>query len=111
MSDETTTVPTADGGVPTSWQQPPPVRTTAFSFTDFINFRFLITPAFMTVIYVIGVIAIALVAVASLFQNVVAGALILVFGQLYWRIILEFVMVLFKINDSLKSIDGRGKGM
>jgi len=37
--------------------------------------------------------------------------IVLVFGNLYWRVILEFVMVLFRMNDSLQSIDRRGRGM
>lgn len=111
MSDAPAPTPTGGSGPSVSWQQPGSEPGAGFNFADFISFKYLITPAFVTVIYVIGAIAIVLVALASLTQNFVAGLLVLVFGQLYWRIILEFVMVLFKINDSLKSIDRRGKGM
>jgi hypothetical protein len=86
-----------------------------FNFNDFLTFRYLITPAFVTVIYVIGAVLITIAALASL-ANADAGGgisavLVLLIGNLFWRIYMEFIMVLFKINDSLKSIDRRGRGM
>ena len=99
----------------TSWTPPPSANSSGggFDFRDFVTFRYLITPAFMTVIYVIGVVGITLGSLVALAGNggVVAGLLLFLFGNLYWRIILEFIMVLFRMNDSLKSIDRRGKGM
>ena len=71
----------------------------------------------MTVIYVIGAIGITLVSLGALLAvaggngAMVTGLLLFLFGNLYWRIFCEFVMVLFRMNDSLQSIDGRGKGM
>jgi hypothetical protein len=88
-----------------------------FDLRDFLAFRYLITPGLVTIIYAIGAIFITLAALllpASANQGaggILAGLLILVFGNLYWRVILEFVMVLFRINDSLASIDRRGRGM
>jgi hypothetical protein len=97
-----------------SWTPPPSVKAVApgFNINDFIAFRYLITPIFMTVIYVIGAIGVTLGALGVLVAgNAIAGILVFIFGNLYWRIILEFVMVLFRMNDSLQSIDRRGKGM
>ena len=71
----------------------------------------------MTVIYVIGAIGITLVSLGALLAvaggngAIVTSLLLFLFGNLYWRIFCEFVMVLFRMNDSLQSIDGRGKGM
>jgi len=71
----------------------------------------------MTVIYVIGAIGITLVSLGALLAvaggngAIVTGLLLFLFGNLYLRIFCEFVMVLFRMNDSLQSIDGRGKGM
>jgi hypothetical protein len=101
---------------PVSWSAPPqphPAGDGAFNVADFISFRYLITPAFVTVIYVLGVVVITLGALASLASagGLIAGVLVFLFGNLYWRIILEFIMVLFRMNDSLQSIDRRGKGM
>jgi uncharacterized protein DUF4282 len=102
---------------PVSWAPPPPPRSDrGFNFNDFLSFRYLITPGFITVIYVIGVIVITLAAVAALAVPSGSGAIVsalffFLVGNLWWRIVLEFVMVLFKINDSLESIDSRGRGL
>jgi Domain of unknown function (DUF4282) len=101
---------------PVSWAPPPPARSDrGFNFNDFLSFRYLITPGFITVIYVIGVIVITLAALAALATpgsgGAVAGLFTFIAGNLWWRIILEFVMVLFRINDSLESIDRRGRGL
>lgn len=40
-----------------------------------------------------------------------SGIVVLVVGNLWWRIILEFVMVLFRMNSALQSIDRRGGRM
>jgi hypothetical protein len=42
---------------------------------------------------------------------VIGGLLIFVFGNLYWRVILEFIIVLFRINEGIRSIDQRGRGV
>jgi hypothetical protein len=100
---------------PVSWtpQAPPPPG--AFNFSDFVNFRYLITPGFITVIYIVGAILITIGALATAGSGgsggVLGGLFFLVLGNLWWRIVLEFVMVLFRINDSLGSIDRRGRGM
>ena len=71
----------------------------------------------MTVIYVIGAVGITFASLGALFAvaggkgAIVTGPLLYLFGNLYWRIFCEFVMVLFRMNDSLQSIDGRGKRM
>lgn len=100
---------------PTTWAAPPPpakVGGKGFDISDFLAFRYLVTPAFMTVIYVIGAIGVTLGALGAMIANqFIVGLLLFIFGNLYWRIILEFVMVLFRMNDSLQSIDRRGKGM
>ena len=85
------------------------------TFSDFLAFRYLITPAFITVIYVIGAVLLTLGALATVVSGApgaaVSGIVLLVFGNLWWRIVLEFVMVLFRINASLQSIERRGRGM
>ena len=101
---------------PVAWAPPPPPRAAGgFDFSDFLSFRYFITPGFITVIYVIGVIFITLGVLGALAAPVQGGVLYAVVGflifNLMWRIILEFIMVLFRINDSLTSIDRRGRGM
>lgn len=100
-------------GTPTQGT-PPVVPAPGFNFDDFLNFRYLITPGLITIIYVVGAVLITLAALASLAgggPGVVAGVLVFVFGNLYWRVILEFVIVLFRINDGIQAIERRGRGL
>jgi len=89
------------------------------TFKDFINFDYFITKDVISVIYILGAILITLIGVVIMIWGrvlpgeiyrdassaIIAGGLILIFGNLLWRIICEFVAVIFKINDSLISID------
>ncbi|MFL5680426.1 MAG: DUF4282 domain-containing protein [Chloroflexota bacterium] len=99
---------------PVSWRPAPPSSAPprrGFDLSDFLTFRYLITPGFITAIYVIGAVLITLGTLVSISSSGVIPALIgLVILNLWWRIVLEFVMVLFRINDSLASIDRRGGG-
>lgn len=109
------TTPTPSNEPPVPWRPPADTRGgRGFDVSDFFTFRYFITPAFITAIYIIGAVIItigALAAVASPASGGVAAALVvLVLGNLWWRIVLEFVMVLFRVNDSLASIDRRGGG-
>ena len=88
-------------------------------FNDFINFDYFITKDVITVIYILGAILITLIGVVimiwgrvlpgELYKDassaIIAGGLFLIFGNVLWRIICEFIAVIFKINDSLISID------
>ncbi|HXG40001.1 MAG TPA: DUF4282 domain-containing protein [Candidatus Limnocylindrales bacterium] len=104
-------------GPPSAWPATPgrPDGGGGFSVGDFVTFRYLITPGFITVIYVLGAIVITLAALAAAAQpgqgGLVAAVFVFLGGQLWWRIVLEFVMVLFRIQDHLASIDRRGRGM
>jgi hypothetical protein len=103
------------GRPPVSWTPEPPASgASGASFADFLSFRYLITPGFITVIYVIGALVITiggLAASTGAAADVLRGLLIVVIANLWWRIVLEFVMVLFRINAALQSIDRRGRGM
>jgi hypothetical protein len=96
---------------------PPPPGGEKFDINAFLSFRYLITPALVSVIYVIGAVLITLASLAALIQRgsggagAVGGILLFIFGNLYWRVILEFIMVLFRMNDSLQTIERRGRGM
>jgi len=111
---DSTPTPPPSNEPPVAWQPAPrrdPDRR-GFDLSDFLTFRYLITPGFISAIYAIGAVLITLYALASISNAGVVGALIfLIIGNIWWRIVLEFVMVLFRINDSLASIDRRGGGM
>ena len=88
-------------------------------FNDFINFDYFITKDVITVIYILGAILITLIGIIIMiwgrvlpgelykdaFSAIIAGGLILLFGNFFWRIVCEFIAVFFKINVSLISID------
>jgi hypothetical protein len=94
------------------------------SLGDFVDFNDFITPTVMRVIYLIGAIVItfgSLILVLfqapllSLYDDSVfhtmrnfmtaIGIMGLIFGNIFWRIFCEFIVVLFKIQASLASID------
>jgi hypothetical protein len=108
-------VTNVDSQVPTPTPPQTPGSSGGFDFGEFISFRYLITPTIITIVYVIGAVLITLGALGSLAAGgsggLIFGLLVFFFGNLYWRVILEFVVVLFRMNDSLRSIDRRGKGM
>jgi Domain of unknown function (DUF4282) len=94
-------MPPQGGGQP----QTPAHR--GFSFGDFINFRYMITPGLITIIYVLAVIGITLGALAAINTSAVAAVLIWVFGMLWVRVIFETMIVLFRINDGIQEIARR----
>ena len=112
--DPSTVQPFAPSAAPPTPSATPPPRA-AFNINDFLTFRYLITPTLVAVIYAIGAILITLGALATLVSptgnGAIAGILIFVFGNLYWRVALEIFVVLFRINDGIQSIDRRGRGM
>ena len=99
------------------WQQPPappqggkqpqpPVRK-GFSFGDFINFRYMITPSLITIIYVLAVIGITVASLAALNQSALGAVIIWVLGMVWVRVILETMIVMFRINDGIQEIARR----
>jgi len=97
------------------------------TFRQFISFDEFMTPGLVTIVYILGVIAIILVTLVMLAMVVFAGSIpmtgagsmdnslhpeyavaaviFFVLGNLYWRVTCELLMVLFKINEHISSID------
>ena len=72
---------------------------------DYLLFRKMITPPFIHIIFWIGVAAIVVSALGTMFsQNFFAGVLMLVLGVVFWRITCELMLVLFSIHDRLSEI-------
>ncbi|HKG56919.1 MAG TPA: hypothetical protein VKA85_06710, partial [Candidatus Limnocylindrales bacterium] len=77
---------------PVAWQPAParrPQQDRGFDLSDFLTFRYLITPGFITAIYVIGAILITLTALVSLGNGsggVIAALVVLIIGNIWWRI-------------------------
>lgn len=94
---------------------------------QFITFDEFVTPGLITIVYILGVIAIILISLGMLamvflagsialpgyegadsslhFEYAIGAVLLFIFGNLYWRVTCELLMVLFKINNHLSSID------
>ena len=81
---------------------------------DFFTFRMFITRPFIKVIYVLGALAITIVSILMMFSKastysggspVVTGLLMLVLGNLMWRIWCEAAIIFFSMYDVLKSVD------
>ncbi len=109
----------------------PPADSDRFAWGDFFRFQYMITPAFIRIIYLIGVVIITLIAVFLVLATPVTvtsggetttvgggvlGALLIgvvyfLVAQLLWRIWMELLIVIFRIHGSLRAIEERGRGM
>ncbi len=89
--------------------QPPaaPSGGTRAGFTDFLNFRLMITPPLITVLWVVSVIVITIGAVVTPTTNVLAVIVAWGLGMLWVRVVFEVMIVLFRINDGIQTIARR----
>lgn len=87
-----------------------------FNWIDFFAFRKMITFQIIQVVYAIGALIITLSALITLFtrdnnpysmipSDPVLGLIILIFGNILWRIWCELIIVFFRINNTLSDID------
>jgi len=72
-----------------------------------MTFRYMITPALITLIYILAVIGITLGALAALTQDVLLAIVIWIAGMLWVRVVFEVMIVLFRINDGIQTIARR----
>ena len=86
---------------------------------DFITFKKFISTKLIMIIYALGAIYITISGISTIFRKretffgirsgisdqVLLGLVILVLGNLVWRVICEGAIVLFGIHDSLTSIE------
>ena len=94
---------------------PPAAEAGTFKWGDFFGFRYMITPILIQVIYMIGAVFITIAGILAFFapasgglSPVLAGLLIILLGNLAWRVYAELVILLFKIFGSLQAIERRG---
>jgi uncharacterized membrane protein len=80
---------------------------------DFLNFKLLVTPQLVKILYVLLQLVVLLYAwlLASFnsltefsMMGVIYGLLIFLIGSICVRVVCELVMVLFRINDNLDEI-------
>lgn len=80
---------------------------TRAGFSDFLNFRFMITPPLITLLWVVSVVVITIGALAALNTSVLAALVGWVLLMLWVRVVFEVMIVLFRINDGIQTIARR----
>ena len=91
-----------------------------FNWSDFFSFRKMITLQVIRIVYAVVACLITLVGFAALFSRggalsglIPGGAftsiIILVFGNILWRIWCELIIVFFRINNALNNVDNNTK--
>ncbi len=79
---------------------------------DFFAFRTMISAFVIQIVFVLGLIAIVIGAIGAFANDQApAGVLILVVGTLYWRILCEVLIVVFRMNNSLDVIKDNTAGL
>lgn len=79
---------------------------------DFFAFRKMISGTVIQIVFAIGLVLIVLGGIAAITQDQpLVGILLLVFGGLYWRIVCEVLIVIFRMNDSLRDIRASTAGI
>lgn len=72
---------------------------------DFFAFRTMISGFVIQIVFVLGLIAIVIASIGAIANDqALVGLLVLVFGTLYWRILCEVFIVIFRMNSSLTAI-------
>jgi len=74
---------------------------------DFFAFKLFITKPFIRIIYVIGVLGLIFSSFYAMFSigQVLWGIMLLILGNIMWRIVCEVEMVVFHIHDLTKSLE------
>jgi len=81
--------------------------TTKAGLTDFLNFKYMITPPLITVLWILSVAAITLVSLFSLGSNALGAIIGWILGMIWIRVVFEVMIVLFRINDGIQTIARR----
>lgn len=82
------------------------------SVSDFLSFRFMMTPAFMQPIWLAGSVFIVLYGLISSlvdgdFLQILGAFVGIAFGLVIWRVVCELLMVLFRMHESIVELRPR----
>jgi uncharacterized Tic20 family protein len=80
---------------------------TRAGFSDFLNFRYMITPPLITVLWMVSVVVITIGALVALNTSVLAALIGWVLLMLWVRVVFEVMIVLFRINDGIQTMARR----
>jgi hypothetical protein len=89
--------------------------------SEYFSFKKFITTGFIMVIYILGAIAITIVSILLMLNSgtnllgvsgigVVIGLVLLIVGNLFWRVLCEYLVVQFRIFTELVEINKTLKG-
>jgi hypothetical protein len=80
---------------------------------EFLTFRKMVTPVFIQVVFWLGLVANLGVSIYTMTRggiSILLGFLLILLGSLMVRVYCELVILLFRIYDSLRAIEGKGSG-
>ncbi len=73
---------------------------------EFFEFKMMVSSILIKVLYALGVLVITIGGLISLFGGeFLTGLGAIIFGNLFWRLICEAIIVVFSIHDRVASID------
>lgn len=99
-------------------------KSSGFNWGDFLSFKTMITLKVIQIMYVIIAAIITIGGLVTMFSGgsgrgygyssfmpggFMGGLLIIIFGNILWRIWCELIIVFFRINKSLSNIDDKTK--
>lgn len=76
---------------------------------EYLTFDKFITPIIIQIIFWLGIAGIVIMSLLAIMQSPLAGLVTLIIGPIVWRIYMEIVLVIFKINDNLAAIRKRSE--
>lgn len=93
-------------------------------FSQYFEFRTLITPNIIKTVYFLGAFFMTAIGISAFFSpdhlrgypgvetgGVFMGFLLLVVGNLVWRVFCEGIILLFSLHEVAVSIDSKAKGL
>jgi len=81
--------------------------------SEYLSFKRFITPGFIMVIYLLGALGVTLLSIALMLSGgiyIVYGVIMLIFGNLFWRVVCEYMVVQFRIYDEIVMLNRRMGG-
>ena len=92
---------------------PNPNLNKSFSWSDYFSFKHMIALQILQIIYILVAVGITFWGLKLLFLGGddfgglgrIGGFLLLVFGNIFWRLWCELVIVMFRINKTLNNIE------
>ena len=105
-------------------------KSNAFNWKDFLSFKTMITLKVIQIMYVVIAVIITIAGLVTMFSGgsnrgdyggyggfgslmpggFFGGLLLIIFGNVVWRIWCELIIGFFRINKSLNNIDDKTKG-